>query len=90
MIRYFIAFLLYIIYIILVIFKNIKIYLDLEFYKLHKLKLIEVFSYKTFEILLLYQYKRRHKNVANNQIIKEVTVDILHIYNKYFKKSVNK
>lgn len=86
--RYLIMYLTFIVYLICVGFRRWKTFLDLEFYKTHPLKLFDVYIYKMMEILLISQYKRRHKKANEKEIFNEVTGDLYYVYKKYFK--VNK
>ena len=72
-------------YLLIVIFRYMFTYLDLDFYKSHKLKLFEVYLYKTLEILLTEQYARRHNKYSEKRILKCITDDLVYIYAKYFK-----
>jgi len=84
---YCILFLIFIFYTNGLIFFNIRMFLDLKFYKAHNLKIFEVFRYKVVELLLLDQYIKRHKRKKEKSIIEKVSHDLYYIYCEYFRRS---
>ena len=73
------------VYLFRLVFKYRKIYYDWQFFETHRLKLFEVYIYKSLEILLLEQYARRNPTYSEEKVDKKVTEDLYYVYCEYFK-----